>query len=134
MRFAMLPGMFDDHSLNAALHRIEEWERSAAQRAEQAQEFARRAGQISATARSPDGLVEVTVGAEGQIQRLHLEERIRQQPASKSADQILATVRAAQVKLVREFDEVTAQTVGGDSETGRMLKESLRKRLGAESA
>jgi DNA-binding protein YbaB len=127
----MLPGMFDDQSLDAALQRIDEWERSATQRAEQAQELARRAAEISATARSRDGLVEVTVGPEGQIQRLHLDDRIRQQPAAETADQIMATLRSAQGRLVRQFDEVTAETVGADSETGRMLMDSLRKRLGS---
>jgi DNA-binding protein YbaB len=130
----MLPRMFDDQSLDAALQRIDEWERSATRRAEQAQELARRAAQISATARSRDGHVEVTVGSEGQIQRLHLDERIRQQPASETASQIMAMLREAQGKLVRQFDQVTAETVGEDSETGRMLRESLRKRLGAEDA
>jgi hypothetical protein len=123
-------GMFDDESASNALDRIDEWERSVSLRAEQARALARRAAEISATARSPDGLVEVTVGAEGQIKRLHLEERTREHSAAATAGKIMATLGAAKAELIQLFDEVTAETVGADSETGRMLMASLRERLG----
>ncbi|GID98209.1 YbaB/EbfC family nucleoid-associated protein [Amorphoplanes digitatis] len=125
--------MFDDESASEALERIDDWERSIARRAEQAQALARRAAEMSATARSRDGLVEVTVGAEGQIARLHLDEQTRQQPAAATARQIMQTLRAARAQLIRQFDEVTAETVGADSETGRMLTAGLRRRLGDEA-
>jgi DNA-binding protein YbaB len=103
-----------------------------AQRAEKARELARRTAEISVTARSRDGLVEVTVGPEGQIVHLHLDERIRQQSAATTAQKILDTLVAAKADLIQRYHEATAETVGPDSETGRALMSSLRKRLGTD--
>jgi DNA-binding protein YbaB len=122
--------MFDGQSAGEALERIDEWERSLARRAEQAQELARRTAGLTATVRSRDGLVEVTVGAEGRVERLHLDERTRQQSAETTARSVLATLRAAEAALVKQFEEATAETVGTETETGRMLLAGLRKRLG----
>jgi DNA-binding protein YbaB len=125
--------MFGDESVDSALERIDQWERSVTRRAEQAQALALRTSQMSSTVRSRDGLVEVTVGSEGQLTRLHLEERTRQQPAEATARAIMEALHAAKRDLIRQFDEVTAETVGADSETGRKLVESLRRRLGETS-
>jgi DNA-binding protein YbaB len=122
--------VFDDESVTEALKRIDEWERSIVHRAEQAQLLARQTAEMSATARSRDGLVEVTVDAEGQMTRLHLEEETRQQSATATARTIMETTRAAKVELLKKFDEATAETVGADNETGRVLSTALRKRLG----
>jgi DNA-binding protein YbaB len=122
--------MFDGLSASEALERIDEWERSLARRAEQAQELARRTAGLTATARSHDGLVEVTVGSEGRVERLHLDERIRQQSADVTARTVLRILRAANASLVTQFEEATAETVGVETETGRMLLAGLRERLG----
>jgi DNA-binding protein YbaB len=123
-------GMFDGESADEALERIDEWERSLGRRAEQAQELARRTAELTATARSRDGLVEVTVGAEGRVERIHLDERTRQQPAETTARDLMRTLRAANALLLKQFQEATAETVGVDTETGRTLMAGLRKRLG----
>lgn len=122
--------MFDGESAGAALERIDVWERSLARRAEQAQELARRTSELSATARSRDGLVEVTLDAEGRVVRIHLDERTRQQSAQTTSRTLMETVRAANSLLFKQLQEITAETVGGDSETGRMLLAGLRRRLG----
>ena len=127
---ASMRRMFGDDSVDSALKRINEWERSIVQRAEQARSIAARASEMSATARSHDGLVEVTVGAEGHLVQLNLDERIRQQPAADTARTVMAALRTAKDDLIRQFETATAETVGTDSETGRMLTESLRRRLG----
>ncbi|MEU8815376.1 YbaB/EbfC family nucleoid-associated protein [Actinoplanes sp. NPDC048796] len=123
--------MFDGESVDGALERIDDWEQSLARRAEQAQALAARASMMSATARSGDGLVEVTVDAEGQIADLHLDEGIRRQSAEATARSIVETLQAAKENLIRQFGTATAETVGADSETGRMLVEALRHRLGS---
>ena len=61
--------MFDGESADTALERIDAWEQSLARSAEQAQELARRTSELTATARSRDGMVEVTVDAEGRVTR-----------------------------------------------------------------
>ena len=122
--------MFGYESVDGALERIDEWERSMARRAEQAQALTTRAAEMWATARSRSGLVELTVGAEGQLVHLHLDERTRQRPAAETASDIMEALQAAKSDLIRQFDTATAETGGAGSETGRMLTESLRRRLG----
>lgn len=123
-------GVFDGESAGEALERIDEWERSLSRRAEQARELARRTAELTATARSRDGLVEVTVDAEGRVERIHLDERTRQQPAETTARDLMETLRAATALLFKQFQEATADTVGAETETGQMLIAGLRKRLG----
>jgi DNA-binding protein YbaB len=122
--------MFDGESVSGALERIDAWERSMAGRAEQAQELARRTAHLTATAHSRDGLVEVTVSAEGRVERIHLEEGTRQQSAETTARSLMDTIRAANASLLKQFQELTAEIVGAESETGRMLMAGLRRRLG----
>jgi hypothetical protein len=128
--FASMRGMFGDDTLDSALEQIHDWERSIADRTEQARAFALRASDLSATARSRDGLVEVTVGAEGQLARLRLDERTRQQSSVATARSVMETLQAAKGDLVRQFEEAAAGTVDPGSETGRALTEALRRRLG----
>jgi DNA-binding protein YbaB len=114
------------------VERIDEWERGFAERAARAKALAERTAGLSASARDADGLVEVKVGSNGQVTSLRLDEEIRRQPASTTARQIMAAIRAAQSDLVRQYGEVTAETVGADSETGRAVLAGLKARLAAE--
>jgi DNA-binding protein YbaB len=122
--------MFDGESADEALERIDQWERSLGRRAEQARELARRTAELTATAHSRDGLIEVTVGAEGRVESIHLDEGIRRQPAEDTERILMETLRAATASLFRQFEAATADTLGVDNETGRMLMAGLRKRLG----
>jgi DNA-binding protein YbaB len=122
--------MFDGEAAGEALERIDEWERSVARRAEPAQELARRTAELTATALSRDGMVEVTIDAEGRIKHLHLDERTRQQSAETTSRAVVETLRAASAALLAQYQEITAETVGAGTETGRMLMGGLRKRLG----
>jgi len=122
--------MFDGGSAEDAFDRIDEWERSLSHRAEQARELARRTAGLTATARSRDGLVEVTVGAEGRVERIHLDDGIRRQSAEDTEKTLMETLRAANALLIQQFEKATADTVGIETETGRMLMLGLRKRLG----
>lgn len=122
--------MFNGESAGEALERIDAWERSLTERAERAQELVRRSAHLTAAACSRDGLVEVTVDAEGRVEQIRLDERTRQQPAEITARSLLETIRAANASLLEKFQEIAAETVGADSETGRMLMANLRKKLG----
>jgi hypothetical protein len=76
--------------------------------------------------------VEVTVGSNGQVTDLRLDEQIRAQPAATTARQILVAIRAAKSSLVRQYGELTAETVGADSETGRAVVAGLIARLAVD--
>jgi hypothetical protein len=122
----------DEAWAGLGLERIDEWEHGFAERAAQAKAFTERASHLSATARDRDMLVEVTVGPNGQVTDLRLDEKIRRQPASTTARQILGAMRSAQETLVRQFSEVAAETVGVDSDTGRAVLAGLKSRLGLD--
>ena len=124
--------MNDEPWIGPDLERIDDWERGFAERAAQAKALAERTARLSATVRSDDELVEVTVGSNGQVTDLRLAEAIRAQPAATTARQILTVIRAAKSSLVRQYSEATAETVGVDSETGRAVLAGLAARLAAD--
>lgn len=121
--------MKDESWIGPDLERIDQWEHGFAERAAQAKLLAERTAGLSATAREADGLVEVTIGSNGQLTDLWLDEQIRAQPAATTARQILTAVRAAKSSLIRQYGEVTAETVGADSETGLAVLAGLNARL-----
>ncbi|BCY05911.1 YbaB/EbfC family nucleoid-associated protein [Actinoplanes sp. L3-i22] len=113
--------MFDDHDLGDAQSWIDEWRSGFAERARWARELSARLHRMSGTARSPDGLIAVTVGPGGDLLGLELGEGIRQRPATETAAAICATVRAAREALARAVREATDETVGAESATGRAV-------------
>jgi len=120
--------MFEGPDLDAAERRIDDWQAGFEQRAAQARELATRLARLTASARSDDGLVTVTVGGNGMLTGLELDEKVRRQPAAQTARQILATLAAAQAELRTQATTVTAETVGTDSETGKAVIASLARR------
>jgi DNA-binding protein YbaB len=122
--------MFDGRDLDEAERLVDDWQAGFEERATQARALSARLGALTATARSGDELVTVTVGASGAIADLTLEEGVRDQPAADTARAILTTLRAAQASLTKAATEVTAETVGADSETGRAVIASYVARQG----
>jgi len=120
--------MIDPSDLDSAEQWVDDWQAGFEERAAQARELAARLSGLSVTARSEDGLVEVTVGASGALVGLELEEGIRRRPAAETAQEILATLGAAQTAMTKAATEVTAETVGADSETGRAVIASFTAR------
>jgi DNA-binding protein YbaB len=113
----------------AAERRVDDWQAGLEQRAAHARQLSGELAQLSATARSDDGLVEVRVGPSGQMLDLQLADGVRQQRATTTARQILSTIRAAHQELMRLAGETTAATVGPDSDTGRAVMASLARQL-----
>ncbi|MDI6105298.1 YbaB/EbfC family nucleoid-associated protein [Actinoplanes sp. NEAU-A12] len=121
--------MFDGKGLDGAERLIGQWRGAIEERAGRAQALASRLAQLSETARSPDGLVTVTVGARGDLTALDLGEGIRQRPAAVTAREIVATLRAARGAMTGAVTAVTAATVGTDSAVGRAVVETYADRL-----
>jgi hypothetical protein len=124
--------MFDGRDLDEAERLVDDWQAGIEARAAQARELAARLGALTATARSADGLVAVTVGSSGGITGLVLKEGIRDRPAAETARAILATLRAAQSSLTAAATGATADTVGADSETGKAVIASYVARQGGQ--
>ena len=120
--------MFDPSDLDSAEQWVDDWQAGFEERAAQARELAARLTELKATARSEDGLVEVTVGSSGALVGLELDEDVRRQSAAKTAREILATLGAAQAAMTKAATAVTAETVGADSETGRAVIASFTAR------
>jgi hypothetical protein len=120
--------MFNGRDPDEAARLVDEWQAGIEARAAQARELASRLGALTASARSDDGLVSVTVGPSGGITGLELTDGIRDRPAAETARAILATVRAAQASLTTAATAVAAETVGADSETGKAVIASYASR------
>ncbi|WBC15871.1 YbaB/EbfC family DNA-binding protein [Micromonospora sp. WMMA1998] len=118
----------DEAALDAATRRLDEWESSLADRAARARDLSARTQALTGTARSADGLIEVTVDQTGALADLRLDERTRQHSAAHTARQILATTRAARVDLLRQLTKATTQALGDDP-AARAIVESHRRRL-----
>ncbi|GGN67328.1 hypothetical protein GCM10010112_30650 [Actinoplanes lobatus] len=117
--------MFDGRDLHEAERWIDEWRCAIDERADRARILSVRLARLSETARSPDGLVTVTVGAGGDMTALDLGEGIRRRPAGDTAREIMATLRAARSRLLTAVTAVTHETVGADSATGRAVVEAF---------
>ena len=122
--------MFDGRDLDEAERMVDDWQAGIEERAAQARELAARLGALTASARSDDGLVTVTVGPSGALVDLELDEEIRQRPAATTAREIRAALRAAQAALTVAATAVTAETVGAESETGKAVIASYVTRQG----
>lgn len=121
--------MFDGRDLDDAERLVDDWQAGIEARAAAARELSERLTGLSASARSDDDLVEVTVGASGAVTGLTLAEGTRRQSAEDTARSILATMRAAQAALTAAATEITAETVGADSATGQAVIASFEARL-----
>lgn len=119
----------DDADLDATQRQLDEWESSLADRAARTSELSQWLAHITATARSDDGSVEATVDASGALTALRLDEQIREQPASRTAEQILGTVRAAHEYAVREASAATVEALGEDDPAGQAIIDAYERRL-----
>jgi hypothetical protein len=118
--------MFDGRELYEAERWIDNWQIAIEARAGRARELSSRLAQLTRTARSPDGLVTVTVGGTGDLTGLELGEGIRRRPAATTARDILATLDAARAALTEAVAVETKATIGADSAPGRAVIEAYR--------
>jgi hypothetical protein len=121
--------MFDGRDLDDTERMVDDWQAGIEARAAGARELSVRLAGLTATARSADDLVEVRVGATGDLVGLELAEGIRNRPAAETAREILATLRAARISLTEAVTVAAAETVGADSTTGQAVIASYRGRV-----
>jgi hypothetical protein len=120
--------MFDGRDLDDAERLVDDWQAGIEARAAAARELSERLAGLTASARSDDDLVTVTLGSSGVMTGLELADGIRRQPAADTARSILETMRAAQAALTAAATEITAETVGADSATGQAVIASFQAR------
>jgi hypothetical protein len=122
--------MFDGRDLDGTAQLVDGRQAALESRAAAAGELSARLADLSATAGSPDELVQVTVGANGAVTALRLDEAIRRQPAQDTAWAILATLARAQAALTAAAAQATAETIGAGSATGQAVIASYAARQG----
>ncbi|WP_243420914.1 hypothetical protein [Micromonospora globispora] len=66
----------------------------------------------------------------GTLVGLRLDERIRARSSAHTAEQVLATTRAAHVELLRQVTEATRETLGADDPAASAVIDSYGRRLG----
>jgi hypothetical protein len=115
------PSVFDAENWDEAERIIDNWQAGFERRAAQARELAGRMEGMTASARSADRLIEVTVGRSGELTDLWLDEKTRQQPATRTAREILNTLAAAQEALGGKVLDAVAGTVGAESDVGKAV-------------
>ncbi|MER7459308.1 YbaB/EbfC family DNA-binding protein [Micromonospora sp. NPDC126480] len=124
----------DEAALDSATRRLDEWESTIADRAARAKALSMRVQALTGAAHSPDRLVEVTVDSAGCLCGLRLDERIRQRSAARTAEQVLAAVRAAQADLLGQVSAAATETLGDADPAARAVVDSYRRRLGTQDA
>lgn len=108
---------------------VDSFERSARERAAAAQELAAGVAGLSVTAEGAGGAVRVTVSGSGSVTDLRLEPEVEGWAAQQIAERVMWTMRRAQAQLAQEVRDVTARTVGLDSESGRAVVGSFLERF-----
>jgi DNA-binding protein YbaB len=120
--------MLDGRDADAADRWVDDWLAGIEERAAQAKDLSERLAQLTGSARSDDGLIEVSVGSSGTVTDLRLDEDIRRQPAARTAREILAAMRTAQAALAEQMSAAVAETVGAETEVGRAVVASFPSR------
>jgi DNA-binding protein YbaB len=115
--------------IDAAEEWLDGWVRQANAQAARSVELSRRVAALTGTAEGRDGAIRVTVGSAGQIERLDLDDRVRELSGPRLAEEIVAVMRRAQAALSGRVAEEVQATVGADTETGRAVINSYDTRF-----
>ena len=97
--------------------RVDQWTAAAREKAERYQAMQARAGQVSVTESSPDGVVTVTVDSVGNVTDLRITDEVRDKSGAQVSSAVLTTLRRAQARLPEKLAVVMAETIGGDQQT-----------------
>jgi hypothetical protein len=115
--------------VDAAEEWLDSWVASVDARAQSAVDLSRRVAALIGEARSQDGLIAVAVGSGGQLVRLEIDDGARRRSGADLSRDIMALVRRAQANLSALVAEQVRETVGEDTETGRVVINSYAERF-----
>jgi DNA-binding protein YbaB len=113
-----------------AMAGIDRWAQGFADKAQRYQAAQRETEQLRLTASSANGVVRVTVGADGNVTGLELGDKVRTMPPADLAAQILDTMRRAQSGIADRVSDVMTEQLGDeDQETRAEMLGTLRTRF-----
>jgi DNA-binding protein YbaB len=104
-------------------------EREVAENARRFQELSQRVSQLRITEKSRDGMIRVTVSANGLLTDLVLKDRWHPVPASEIAAEIMDCVRRAQARIPDLLHQTMHDTVGTQDPTVPVLLDDARRRF-----
>ena len=113
--------------IDAADEWLTDWTARVDAQAARAAQLAQRVAGLSAQARGHYAVV--TVGANGQVVDLSLDERMYDLSPGDLSAEILAVMRSAQASLVDLVAEEVRDTVGADSSTGQAVLDGFSRRF-----
>jgi DNA-binding protein YbaB len=94
------------------------------------QEMATRMQALTATASDANGLVTVAVDSGGVLLKADFSARIQRTAPEAVSRALMEALAQAKQRVAAQTQEVIADTVGADSETGRAVAQDLQTRLG----
>jgi DNA-binding protein YbaB len=109
--------------------RLDQWVADAKAKAQRYQEMQAEVSRVSATESSPDGVVAVTVDANGALTDLRITDRVRELSGAQVAAAVLATIKRAQSRLPDRVAEVMQSTVGDDQAAVDIVLANYRGRF-----
>ncbi|WP_037358012.1 YbaB/EbfC family nucleoid-associated protein [Amycolatopsis orientalis] len=113
-----------------AIRRMDEWAAGFARKAERYAAAQQETERLRLTATSPDGTVQVTVGADGVVSDLVFSSRTRTIPPEELSRMVLETMRKAQSGITDRVAEVMGRSLGDeDPDTRAAMLDSLRSRF-----
>ena len=118
--------------IDAAEEWLDSWVGQVNAQAQRSVELSQRVAALTASAEGRDGAIRVTVGSAGQVERLDLDDRVRELSGPRLAEEIVSVMRRAQAALSGEVAEQVRATVGEDTETGRAVLQSFESRFPAQ--
>lgn len=105
---------------------LNQWVAGVDAQAARTAELARQVSALTAEASSEDGLITVTVGADGQLRDLEIDDD------PELAEEILTIMRAAQRRLAEQVAARVQQTIGADTESGRAIVDAYDRKFGED--
>ncbi len=110
------------------------WNQSIQERAARYQEMATRVQGMTISERSSDGSVELTIGSNGILQNLVINESASGRRMSEVSGEIMKLLQRAQSKIPALLQEAMAETIGTQDETANVLFNEAKKNFPAPPA
>jgi hypothetical protein len=111
---------------------ISSWTAQSTGRAEAATRLADRVAGVTAEASGVDGAVRVSVARTGDLVGFRLDRRVRDRAPDHHAQANISTMRRAQASHVPQVTAAVADTVGAETESGRVVLAGYARRFPAE--
>jgi hypothetical protein len=108
-----------------------DWQQELAQNARRFAELHDRVGRLSITETTADGMIRVTVSADGLLTDLALHQRYQGVPMGLLSTRIMACVRRAQARIPELLGQAMLATVGADDPAAQAMLADSRRRFPA---